>query len=278
MKIQSLLAAWVNRTGFVGASLILVCGSSLQAQEPAILHVAKQEPVLHPVQTAIANPQHAVAAPSHRYAEMNTSGQEQAGSGELKLEAPGLLFGSAPIGNGVHQEAGPQLSRRFQQPPAVSARQIPQPAASPNSSSDVPIYSARLPKRSDVVRERSQAPIQAQASPNYQLLLAGQSQFQAGIENSFAVVVVNPSDQDIENLEIVLQPAAGFKVTVLDRECEIDRRSGSVRWVIPLVEANVNEVIQFRAITDRRGKMTHSIEALDANGKKSKSAFTSISR
>lgn len=161
---------------------------------------------------------------------------------------PRVIFGDAPIGSGVKDEPRRVASRTG----AASALQDRRSLQSPEQFR----VNSGGASTSELVG----------INESLQVLLAGENQFKAGVERDFQVILLNQTDQPINNVTVYFHPARGFQVTRLDRQAHIDSSSGRVAWVIESVPAGEPTMIPFKAVAQRTGSLVHSVQAVAGDG------------
>lgn len=176
---------------------------------------------------------------------------------------PKLMFDQSPIGSGVRR-IPPRVSRR-PEPPRTTISRNPNPSAPRTRPNTTP--------------SRNRTTVSAPATPtapSLKLFLAGQNGFATGQEADFQVIIVNEEKRVIEDLDIRLSPATGFRVTVLDRAASLDTRDQTVIWKIDQIQPGEQIVIRFKAIASEAGTMVHQLSSVDRRGKSTTSTFSTI--
>lgn len=189
---------------------------------------------------------------------------------------PPVIFGDEPIGSGVRRRT-PTVTRQQTQVPLHAPRQT-QPSRTQRPQRTVASNPYARPLRDPQSDGRTQSTPQQEAAvtSDLQLLLAGENRFGVGQESDFQLIVLNHSDQAIANVQLRLQPASGFGITVLDRAAQMDTRDQTVIWTLDEIPASDHVVIRFKAIASRAGSLVHKLHAIDGEGHETAASFSTI--
>lgn len=195
--------------------------------------------------------------PTHVAARTSPSGSSNG------LTPPRRLFDTSPIGSGVRRMPQ-ERSSDDRWAGAEQFRVEPGASAAPSVSSSARARTGNVGSEPESV-----------TSP-MQVLMAGPGSFAVGQANDFQVVITNHSNEVIDEALVQLTPSVGFRVTVLDRDAAMDQASGIVQWRVANLEPGSQEVIRFKAVASRQGKMVHTLNIVDREGNQSSARVSTV--
>jgi len=89
-------------------------------------------------------------------------------------------------------------------------------------------------------------------------------------EGVYAIVVANMGDSEAKNVQVVSAIPAGLEVVAIDRPADFNRTKQTLSWTFPTIAVGEQEVMRFKAITKKEGRLVHDVLALGEGGVRAK--------